>query len=79
MKIFEVIDSKSAIQPSVVSQQQRIAKLVKRIMASDQDQQPTEMDKVLATRRYDQIKKQCDKHYAEQLRQQLATVQSAIK
>jgi hypothetical protein len=40
--------------------------------ASDQKQEPTEMDKVLAMRHYADLSKQTKKAYAERLRSQLA-------
>ncbi len=77
MKIKEVIvvEAKQAAlpQPSVVKQQQRVGKVLAQMAASDAKQQePTEMDKVLAMRRYADLRKQTDKAYAVRLRSQLA-------
>jgi hypothetical protein len=75
MKIKEVIVCEarqaSVPQPSVVKQQQRVGKVMQQIAASDQQQEPSEMDKVLAMRRYAEMKKQTDKAYAVRLRRQL--------
>lgn len=79
MRILEVLGKTPTIKPTVVSQHERVTQLVQKILASDQKQAPTEMDKVMAMRRAGQLKKQRDKQYADQLRQQLAVAQSAIK
>ena len=76
MKINEIVANapqSNRVQPSVVKQQARVGKVVAQIAASDQKQQPTEMDKVMAMRRYADLKKQTDKIYAQRLRQQLAS------
>jgi hypothetical protein len=77
MKVSEVISPTKSVlnvQPSAVNQQQRVAKVVQQIAASDQQQQPSEMEKVLALRQMSAKQKQADKNYASQLRQQLAIV-----
>lgn len=82
MKINEIITNapqNNRMLPSVVKQQARVGKVVAQIAASDQQQQPTEMDKVLAMRRYSDLKKRNDKLYAQRLRQQLANAQTAIR
>lgn len=74
MRISEVIvcEARKAVPvPSVVKRQQRVGKLVQQIAASDQQQQPTEMDKVLAIRQYANWQKQADKIYTQGLRKQL--------
>lgn len=74
MKIREVIVREAQVQqlqPSIVKQQQRVGKVVKQIAASDQQQEPTEMDKVLATRRYVQMQKAADNEYAKKLEVEL--------
>lgn len=84
MKIREIIEATAAkqpvaIQPSLVKQQGRVGQLVTQIAASDQQQPATEMEKVLAMRRYSDLKKQADKNYAARLRQQLANAETAAK
>lgn len=81
MKITEIIGSelpKVTPQPSVVAQQQRIGKVVAQIAASDQQREPTEMDKVLAMRRYAKLKKQNNKEYVLRLQQQLADAKASM-
>jgi hypothetical protein len=80
MKINEIIANtpqNNRMLPSLVKQQARVGKVVAQIAASDQQQQPTEMDKVLAMRRYSDLKKRNDKLYAQRLRQQLANAEKA--
>lgn len=75
MKINEIIEQSrraAPLQPTVVQQQQRVGKVLTQIAASDQQQEPTEMDKVLAMRNYADMKKRNDKLYAHRLQQQLA-------
>ncbi len=76
MKIREITEARQqqpvAVPPSVVKQQGRVGQVVAKIAASDQQQPATEMEKVLAMRRYSDLKKQTDKSYAARLRQQLA-------
>ncbi len=62
-------------QPSVVKQQQRVGKVVQQIAASNKQQEPTEMDKVLAMRQYANWKKRIDQMYLQQLRAQLAAAE----
>ena len=81
MKINEIISStpqRNSLQPSVVKQQVRVGKVVAQIAASDQQQAPTELDKVLAIRSYANMKKCADRTYAERLRQQLANAKAAL-
>jgi hypothetical protein len=52
---------------------------VAKIAASDQQQPATEMEKVLAMRRYSNLKKMSDRNYAARLRQQLANTQTRLK
>ena len=80
MKIKEVIAPRPVqVQPSVVSQQARVAKVVNQRAASDQQQPPSEMDKVMAIRQMSAMKKQSDKQYAQRLRQQLASAEVILK
>jgi hypothetical protein len=82
MKICEIIANvpqNNRLQPSMVKQQARVGKVVAQIAASDQKQQPTEMDKVMAMRSYATMKKQNDKLYAQRLRQQLASAEKAVQ
>lgn len=76
MKIKEVIvceARKVAVPvPSVLKRQQRVGNVMKQIAASDQHQQPTEMDKVLAMRQYANWQKQADRLYRNRLKQQLS-------
>lgn len=61
--------------PSVVKRQQQVGKVMQQIAASDQQQQPTEMDKVLAMRHYADCQKQTDKLYRKRLKQQLTAAE----
>ena len=81
MKVFEVIQQRRPVQvqPSVVTQQRKVAGVVGRLAASDQQQPPTEMDKVMAMRQYAAVKRQTDKTYAERLRQWLAKAEANLK
>ncbi len=78
MRICEVIARKKQVidvQPAQMQRQSRINQVVNQIAASDQKQQPTEMDKVMATRQYANMKKQAQQNYTKQLRLQLANAQ----
>ena len=81
MKVCEVIGNRqrrpAAVQPSVVTQQAKVAGVVGQLAASEQQQPPTEMDMVMGMRRYSDLKKLTDKTYAERLRQLLATAEGA--
>lgn len=82
MKINEIVANapqNNRLQPSVVKQQARVGKVVAQIAASDQQQAPTELDKVLAMRSYANMKKRADRTYAERLRQQLAIAKRAAE
>jgi len=82
MKISEIISNTKQVlnvQPSLVKQQSRVGKVVAQIAASDAQQQPTELDKVLAMRAYSRMKKRNDRLYAERLRQQLAKAKAAAR
>jgi hypothetical protein len=83
MKIREITEAAppgtGAVQPSVVKQQGRVGQVVAKIAASDQQKPATEMEKVLAMRRYSDLKKQTDKNYAARLRQQLANAETRLK
>lgn len=79
MKISEVIvcEAKKAVAPvpSVIKRQQRVGKVMQQIAASDQQQQPSEMDKVMAMRQYAKWQRQTDKMYRQRLKQQLVAVE----
>lgn len=82
MKIKEIISNTKQVlnvQPSVVKQQNQVGKVVAQIAASDAQQKPTEMDKVMAMRKYSDFKKRNDELYAERLRQQLATAELKVR
>jgi hypothetical protein len=73
MRFFEIDDSAqgTAPVPTVVKQQQRVGKVVKQIAASEKQQKPTVMDKVLAMRLRARQQKQADSDYTAQLKKQL--------
>jgi hypothetical protein len=83
MKIREITEAAPqrpvAVPPSIVKQQGRVSQVVAKIAASDQQKPATEMEKVLAMRRYSDLKKQTDKTYAARLRQQLANAETRVK
>ena len=79
MKIREIVARTRKVldvQPASVQRQARINQVVSQISASDQQKQPTEMEMVLATRQYRNMKKQADQNYANGLQQQLASISS---
>jgi len=72
--------NQSIIQPTAVKQQNRVGNLVKQIAASsNRPQPPTEMEKVLAFRKYCQLKTQTDQNYIARLRQLLAQAEASTK
>jgi len=83
MKVYEIIDNTAqkpvAVQPSVVKQQTQVGKVMANIAASDQQQPPTELEKVLAMRNVRKLRKRTDKAYAERLRQQLANAEMVAR
>ena len=83
MKIREITEAAApgavAVQPSIVKQQGRVGQVVAQIAASDQQKPATEMEKVLAMRRYSELKKQTDKNYVARLRQQLAGAEARLR
>ena len=82
MKINEIIANapqNNRMQPSIVKQQTRVGKVVAQIAASDQQQAPTELDKILAIRSYAKMRKSSDRAYAERLRQQLSSAEAATR
>lgn len=86
VKIYEVMGSAApqqqttTVQPTVLRQQARVGKVMQQIAASDaQQQEPTEMDKVLAMRQMAAKRKQADKLYAQRLAQQLGNAQTQAK
>jgi len=82
MKIREITEAAPqkpvAVPPSLVKQQGRVSQVMAKIAASDQKKPATEMEKVLAMRRYSDLKKQTDKDYAARLRQQLANAETKL-
>jgi len=80
VKVREIVESQQqqpvAVPPSIVKQQGRVSQVVAKIAASEQQKPATEMEKVLAMRRYSDLKKQTDKNYAVRLRQQLANAET---
>lgn len=82
MKIKEIVAKTKQVldvQPGVVAQQQRVGKVVSQIAASDAQNPPTELEKVLAMRSYSELKKRADRTYAQRLRQQLASVENGLR
>ena len=82
MKVREIIEAAPqrpvAAPPSLVKQQGRVGQVMAKIAASDQKKPATEMEKVLAMRRYSDLKKQTNRNYAAQLRQQLANAETKL-
>ncbi len=74
VKIYEVMGATqqaATVMPAAYQQQARVNKVMKDIAASDAKQQePTEMDKVLAMRQMATRRKQADKEYALRMQQQ---------
>jgi hypothetical protein len=83
VKVREIVEAQQqqpvAVPPSIFKQQGRVSQVVAKIAASDQQKPATEMEKVLAMRRYSDLKKQTDKSYAARLRQQLGNAEARIK
>ena len=85
MKVKEIIEARrqqtATVQPSLVKQQARVGKVMGQIAASDAQQAPTEMDKVMAMRQMATMKKQTDKNYAARLQRQqaLATQRTQLR
>jgi hypothetical protein len=83
MKVKEIIEARQqqpvAVTPTIVKQQGRVGQVVAKIAASNQQQPATEMEKVLAMRKYADLKKRTDRRYAEQLRLQLANADAAAQ
>lgn len=79
MKVCEVIVQQPNVQPSAIKQQSRVSKVVTKIADSEAQQQPTEMDKVMAMRQYAAMKTQTDNNYATGLSNQLATAKRFVK
>jgi hypothetical protein len=82
MKVREIIEARQqpiAVPPTIVKQQGRVGQVVAKIAASDQHQPATEMEKVLAMRRYSDLMKQTDRNYAARLRQQLANAEAGLR
>ena len=83
MKVKEIIEARPqtpvAVPPNIVKQQGRVGQVVAKIAASDQQKPATEMERVLAMRRYSELKKQTDRNYAAQLRKQLTVATAHVK
>ena len=82
MKINEIIAStpkNNQLQPSVVKRQARVNKVVAQIAASEKQLPPTEDEKVLAMWALRDMKAKTDQQYAQQLRQQLAKAEKAVR
>ncbi len=83
VKVREIVETQQqqpvTVPPSIVKQQGRVSQVVAKIAASDQQKPATEMEKVLAMRRYADLKKQTDKNYAVRLRQQLVNARARAK
>ncbi len=82
MKVKEIIEARQqpvSVPPSLVKQQGRVGQVVAKIAASNQQQPATEMEKVLAMRKYADLKKRTDRRYAEQLRLQSANADAAAQ
>jgi len=75
---FGISEARKAVAPvpSALKRQQRVGRVMRQIAASDQQQQPTEVDKVLAMRQYAKWQKQTDRVYEKRLKQQLAAANS---
>lgn len=76
MRIFEIVARTRKVvdvQPASVQRQSRVNQVVSQIAASDQQAPPSEMDKVMAMRKYASIKKQAQQNYVNGLQQQLAS------
>jgi len=82
MKVREIIEAAPqrpvAVPPSLVKQQGRVGQVVAQIAASDQQKPATEMEKVLAMRRYSDLKKRTDMNYVARLRAQLANAETKL-
>ncbi len=82
VKVREIVEAQQqqavAVPPSIVKQQGRVSQVVAKIAASDQQKPATEMEKVLAMRRYSDLKKQTDRNYAARLRLQLANARTKL-
>ncbi len=77
MKISEILlrtHKVMDVQPAPVQRQARVNQVVSQIAASDQQKPASEMDKVMAMRKYANIKKQAKQNYVSSLQQQLASV-----
>jgi len=81
MKVNEVIGNSqrrsAVVQPSAAVQQAKINGVVGQLAATELQQPATEFDKVLAMRRYSDLKKQTNRNYEKNLRQLLANAETA--
>jgi len=72
MRYYEFIGEakrRQILQPDLLKQQARIAKVVNRIAATDV-QEPTDDEKAIAMMQYSELKKRNNKLYAQKLQQQ---------
>ena len=77
--VLDAVQQSAVVQPSVVTQQSRVAQVANRLAAGQQQKPPTELEVVLAMRRNSALKKRTDRAYAERLRQQLANADLAVR
>jgi hypothetical protein len=81
MRYYEFVgesQSRQVLQPDLLKQQARVAKVVNRLAATDV-QQPTEDDIAIGMMQYSELKKRNNKLYAQQLQQQANTAKNYIK
>lgn len=72
MRYYEFVGEaqhRQTIQPDLVKQQARIAKVVNRLCATDV-QEPTDDEKAIAMMQYSELKRRNNKLYAQKLQQQ---------
>jgi len=83
MKINEIIlkasQQPAAVQPSVVNQQARVAKVMNDIAVSANNKAPTEEEKVLAIRNIADQKQRNNREYAARLAKQLVIAKNATR
>ena len=83
MKINEIIlkasQQPATVQPSVVNQQARVAKVMNDIAVSANNKAPTEEEKVLAIRNIADQKQRNNREYAARLAKQLVIAKNATR
>lgn len=83
MKISEIISGNNItqrqIQPRAVTRAARVNKVVNNIAASAAQQEPTEIEKVLAMQKYAELERAADENYEKQLRSNLTTAKEFSK